>query len=142
MPDIVKNIYKEIESIQYKQISWENRRQLFSYLNKENEFIYNELTGLSISSFDKELMYLYLNICKDKDNYRIRDCTLLIKSLRFDNREISNKQDIKDTISNFYELEEKLADFQKTCDDPVTSIIIDESCLIFDEIIKNLQHKI
>ena len=139
MDGIAQSIYKKIERMRDRINAWETRRQIISYLKGEKSSSRYELKHRPIVSFDDELLYLFLEQYKVRENSVKQDMFFLLKDLCYNDKHVSAKEDIMMTASNLKILTEELEKFKESCNDPITKIIKEEVVKIIQEMQENLK---
>lgn len=125
MDPLAQKLYKQIEKLQDKIIAWGNRKEVIRYLNGESSLSRYDLEYCYLVSFDLEMMEIFFEKYKKTENCMKRDCFLLIKNLCFNDKRVSDKEDIEETISNLKTLQDRLDEYKKSECDAISKIITD-----------------
>lgn len=134
-----QNLYYRVEKMGDKALGWKNRLDFINALKDENSITQSYFTGHFLVSFDDELLNIFFEKYQKANNIIKRKLAKLLKDVRFDFKDASDKEDISETVRNFEKLELMLEKLKENEVHDITKIIISETIDVFHQILQELQ---
>lgn len=98
-------INKYITDLPMKSAIWENRERLIKYLQGDRSISIYELNNKIYTSFDDEMLTIFINKYSIANNHDKMELMHLIKGINFVSDEYSDEKDIRETKKNYNRLE-------------------------------------
>lgn len=98
-------INKYITDLPMKSAIWENRERLIKYLQGDTSISIYELNNKIYTSFDDEMLTIFINKYSIANNHDKMELMHLIKGINFVSDEYSDEKDIRETKKNYNRLE-------------------------------------
>lgn len=135
MCEEARTLYRDIQVFDNRVIALKRRFDFLNYLRCSDSIDIYKLREQRFISFDNELLEFFIASFKTADNRKKKELYYALKSLIFDNTDLSNNDDILDTVNNLNELVKTLT---RMLDEEKSSFA---GCVI-KEIIKDLNERI
>lgn len=136
--DEAKALYKKIDNLEEAVVAYDNERMLVSYLKGDKSVSQRSLKGLSIETFNEDLLNLFLSVYDVSSNAQKRDVAIILSELDFNNRFLVNAENKKETKINLEKLLAELDKRSTSNPDPISNLISKHFIKSVKELIDNI----
>lgn len=148
-PDVVneldsdaRKLYQRVEKMGDKALGWKSRLDFINTMKDENSIAQSYFKGHFLVSFDDELLDIFFKQYQEGSNRIKRKLARMLKDVRFDFKDASDKDDINETVGNLEKLELMLERLKDSEPNDITKVIISETMDLFHQILHELQERI